>query len=95
MFVDMNISMTAAIHSIIIIINENTVCLNISTFMLSFLLSFTIDLYSLNPLTASAITAGIINKFCRNIVLNMNAIPFCIPIIFMHIEIVYHRENPL
>ena len=56
---DAKTSITPAKHKIIIIISENIVCLTISIFIVSFFLSFTIALYSLNPLTAIAIVAGI------------------------------------
>ena len=59
--------MTAAMHNNKSIITEKIVCLTISNFMLSFLLSLIIDLYSLIPLTAKAIITGIIIIFCKNI----------------------------
>ena len=55
----MKVSINAAIHNRNNIISENIVCLRISTFMFSLSLFFTIDLYSLNPLTDIAINAGI------------------------------------
>ena len=88
-------SITPSRHKFIIFISENIVCLNISIFIVSFFLSFTIDLYSLNPLTAIAIVAGIISIFCKNIELKINVIPCCIPNIFIKIEIVYPKQNPL
>lgn len=75
--------------------NENTVCRKISNFTFSFLLSFTIDLYNLNPLTANANIAGINMIFCRNILINTNSIPFPIPIIVTQADIVYPKQNPL
>ena len=62
MLVEINISITDAITNIINIIVENTVCLNISIFTFSFVLSFIIDLYNLIPLTANAKIAGM-SKF--------------------------------
>ena len=82
-------------HRAINIKIEKTVCLNISNFMLSFLLSFTIDLYNLNPLTAIAIIAGINIIFCKNKADNVNISPPCTPIILIHAEIVYPNINPL
>ena len=74
-FVDINVSITAEILKSIIIKREKIVCLNISSFMLSLLLSFTIDLYNLNPLTAIAIIAGIKIIFCNNKADNVNIKP--------------------
>ena len=91
----MNISITDVISSIINIIIENTVCLNISNFMFSFLLSFTIDLYSFIPLTAKARIAGMNNIFCNNNVITIKLRPFPSPIIDIHNEIVYPKQNPL
>lgn len=48
-FVDTYVSIKEAIISNILIIAQKHVCLNISSFMLSRLLSFIIDLYSLIP----------------------------------------------
>ena len=70
------------------IIIENTVCLNTSNFILSLLLSFTIDLYNLKPLTAIPNIAGI-NKILgkkKSTIVNIN--PFDIPNIFTHIDTV-------
>ena len=58
---------------------EKIVCLTISIFIFSFLLSFIIDLYNFIPLTANAKVAGIINKFCSNKVIRQNNIPFPVP----------------
>lgn len=54
---------------------ENIVCLNISTFMFSFLLSFMIDLYNFIPLTPSANTHGMYIIFCNNNDAMQNQIP--------------------
>ena len=80
-FVEINISIIDAIHENINIIIEKTVCLNTSIFILSLFLSFTIDLYNLNPLTPIAIIAGINIIFCNNKVINTKHIPLPIPII--------------
>lgn len=48
-FVDIKISIIADTHNKPNIIPENIVCRNTSIFMLSLFLSFTIDLYNLNP----------------------------------------------
>ena len=95
MFVDINISSTDDTINIANITNENTVCLSISNLIFSFLLSFTIDLYNLKPLTANPNMAGINKIFCINKLININIIPFDIPIIPTHIEIVYPKQNPL
>ena len=95
MLVEINISITDAITNIINIIVENTVCLNISNFMFSFLLSFTMDLYNFMPLTAKARIAGINNIFCNNNVIRIKLSPFPNPIIDIHNEIVYPKQNPL
>lgn len=49
MLVEISISITDDIHNSNNIIAEKIVCLNTSIFILSFFLSFTIDLYNLNP----------------------------------------------
>ena len=64
--VETKISITDEIIKTINIINENTVCLNISILTFSFVLSLIIDLYNFIPLTANASIAGITNKFCNN-----------------------------
>ena len=93
--VDTKVSTKEAIINKIIIINENIVCLSISNFMLSTFLSFTIDLYNLNPLTAIAIIAGIKIKFCKTNVIITNNRPFDNPITVIHVDIVYPKQNPL
>ena len=85
----------AEIARAIIIKTEKTVCLSISNFMLSFLLSLTIALYNLNPLTAIAIIAGINIIFCSNNVDNVNINPPWIPIMLIQADIVYPSINPL
>ena len=64
---------------IIPINEEKTICLNISIFIFSLLLSLTIDLYNLNPLTASASIQGIYIKFCKKIAEKANMIPLPFP----------------
>lgn len=85
----------AEIHKNPNIIAENIVCLSTSIFILSLFLSFTIDLYSLNPLTPIAIMLGMNIIFCNTSVINMNDIPFPIPIIDIIVDIVYPKQNPL
>lgn len=63
--------------------------------MFSFLLSLIIDLYNLNPLTAKANVAGIKIKFCSTKLNNIKSIPFPIPKIDTHTDIVYPKQNPL
>lgn len=94
-FVEINISIIAEIINSINIINEKIVCLKISNFMFSFLLSFIIDLYSLKPLTASARIAGINNIFCINNVTIEKINPLVSPNTNIDVEIVYPRQNPL
>ena len=76
-FVEINISIIAEIINSINIINEKIVCLKISSFMFSFLLSLVIDAYNFIPLTAIAIIHGIIIIFCIIILEapNSNAFP--------------------
>ena len=76
MLVDTNISIDEDITITNNITIENMVCLMISNFIFSLLLSFVIDLYNLNPLTANANIAGINNIFCNNKLINTNDIPF-------------------
>ena len=95
MFVDTNISINEDITITSNITIENMVCLMISNFIFSLLLSFVIDLYNLNPLTASANIAGINNIFCNNKLISTNDIPFLSPITVIHTEIVYPKQNPL
>lgn len=56
--------------------NEINVCLKISNFIFSFLLSCIIELCNFIPLTASVIIQGINKIFCNKIVENKNIIPF-------------------
>lgn len=55
---------------------EIIVCLVISIFTVSLLLSLTIDLYNFIPLTANANIHGINIMFCNNIDIATNNIPF-------------------
>ena len=77
------------------IIKENAVCLKISTLIFSFLLSFMIDLYNFIPLTVSANIHGIKIRFCSNMLVAKNKIPFPVPNTAMLDEIVYPRQKPL
>ncbi len=73
--VDKKISITEDSTKTSSIIKENTVCLIISILMFSLFLSFIMDLYSLNPLTAKANIAGIHRIFCSNNKISTNHIP--------------------
>ena len=95
MLFDINTSTIDATQSTIAINPQNIVCLIISIFMFSLLLSFTIDLYSLNPLTLIAIIAGINIMFCKIKLLNIKASPFEVPSTLIQAEIVYPRQKPL
>lgn len=75
MFVDTYVSMNDAKINAIANIAENIVCLKISNFMFSFLLSFIIDLYNLIPLIAIANKDGINIIFCRSIEDKINIPP--------------------
>ena len=55
---------------------ENMECLQISSFIFSFLLSFIIDLYNLIPLTARANIAGINIMLCKSNVSIEKIMPF-------------------
>ena len=88
MLVEINISTSEEIINIISITNENMVCLIISSFTFSLLLSFTIDLYNLNLLTAQAKSAGINIIFCKSNDIKVNNIPFESPIIVIQTDIV-------
>ena len=78
-----------------VITNENTVCLTISSFIFSFLLSFIIDPYNFIPLTAIASIHGIIIIFCANKLVMLNNIPFAVPKVVIMQDIVYPKEKPL
>ena len=52
-------------------------------------------MYNLNPLTAKANVAGIKIKFCSTKLNNVKSIPFPIPKIDTHTDIVYPKQNPL
>lgn len=94
-FVDTYVSAKDAINSIILTIAEKQVCLNISSFMLSRLLSFIIDLYNLIPLIAIAKIAGISIMFCISIDENMKIVPLLIPKDAIILEMLYPKQNPL
>lgn len=66
-FVETYTSINADISKINKVNVQKIVCLVISNFIFSFLLSFTIDLYNFIPLTASDNIHGINNMFCNNI----------------------------
>ncbi len=58
---------------------EINVCLIISNFIFSLLLSFIIDLYNFIQLTVIQTITGIKIRFCKKTVLNKNVNPFCTP----------------
>lgn len=87
MFVDIYVSTKEAINIIIQTIAEKHVCLNISSFILSRLLSFIIDLYNLIPLIAIANIAGIYIIFCKSIEDIIKIVPFFIPSVAIILEI--------
>ena len=58
---------------------EIIVCLKISNFIFSLLLSFIIELCNFIPLTAKTIMHGINNIFCKRIVEDKNKIPLPSP----------------
>lgn len=87
-FEDTYASKKEAITRKISIITENKVCLIISPLIFSFLLSFNIDLYNLIPLTANANIQGIKIRFCTNIAVTKNRLPFPTPRIAINAEIV-------
>lgn len=91
----MNTSIIEDIQRVSAINPQNAVCLTISIFIFSLLLSFIIDLYSLKPLTLIAIIAGINIMFCKIKLLNIKASPFEVPNTLIHEEIVYPRQKPL
>ena len=74
---------------------ENIVCLIISNLIFSFLLSFTIDLYNLNPLTPKANITGIKIRFCNNTEIDIKIMPLENPIVETKVAIVYPKQNPL
>ena len=74
---------------------QKIVCLTISIFIFSFLLSLLIDLYNLNPLTLIAIITGIKIIFCNNKLLIVKANPLEMPKTLIKADIVYPRQNPL
>ncbi len=71
-----------------IIIIENIVCLNISTFILFFCLFFTMALYNFTPLTPIAKTDGIYKIFCNDNAEITKINPLVIPNIFEKKDIV-------
>lgn len=75
MFVEIYVSAQDATISRKLNNNENIVCLQISSFMFSFVRSFIIDLYSLIPLTAIAKIAGMNIMFCKSIDEKIKIIP--------------------
>ena len=93
--VEINISIIDAIHKNANIIDEKIVCLSTSIFILSLFLSFTIDLYNLNPLTPIAIIAGMNIMFCSNKAIKINNIPFPVLITTIIDAMVYPKQNPL
>ena len=95
MFVDKKTSTTDDNIKINNIKKEKTVCLATSIFIFSLFLSFKIDLYNLNPLTAKANIAGINKMFCNSNNISTIKIPCGNPITVTQIEIVYPKQNPL
>lgn len=75
-FFDTYTSINEANIRTISIIKETIVCLKISNFIFSLLLSFIIELCNFIPLTAKTIMHGINNIFCRRTVEIKNRIPF-------------------
>ncbi len=63
--------------------------------MFSFRLSFTIDLYTLIPVTANANKAGIKIKFWSSKLQTTKIIPFPNPNVIIVDEIAYPMQNPL
>ena len=91
MYTSINVANTSTINNII----ETSVCLIISSFMFSLLLSFIIDLYNRMQLTAMQIITGIKIIFCKNIVVSKNIIPFCAPNTATADDTAYPMQNPL
>ena len=94
-FVEICVSTTADAIKINNTNAENTVCLTISIFIFSFLLSLYIDLYAFNALTPNDIIPGINIMFCIIIAIDVNAIPFATPNTTVILDIVYPKQNPL
>lgn len=88
-------SKTDATNIKINITNENIVCLNISNFIFSLLLSFVIDLYNFIPLTAIANIAGINNILGNKKFTNEKIVPLVIPSMVTDTAIVYPKQKPL
>ena len=74
---------------------QNKLCLTISLFIFSFLLSCIIDLYTFIPLTASAIVQGIVIISFRSIEDIEKIIPSPVPNTNIIAETVYPKQNPL
>lgn len=85
---DAKTSIKDDIANTIAIIPQSIVCLIISIFMFSLLLSFIIDLYNLKQLTAIVKIAGINNIFCNNKLLKIKEIPFPTPKTLTNADIV-------
>ena len=75
--------------------SENSVCLKISTFIFSFLLSFIMELCNLIPLTASESMHGTNNIVCNNNEVPINKSPLPNPRNAIPDAIVYPKTNPL
>ena len=88
MLVEIKLSIKDDIINNINITIENIVCLIISNLIFSFLLSFTIDLYNLKPLTPNANITGIKIKFCNNTEINININPLEKPTVLIKVAIV-------
>ena len=76
MFLDRYTSISDDSTKTKVISKEINVCLNISIFIFSLLLSFIIELWSFIPLTAKASTHGINKIFWRSSVDIKNKVPF-------------------
>lgn len=92
---DANTSISDEMARSIAINPQKIVCLTTSNLIFSLLLSFIMDLYSLNPLTHIASMAGINIKFCNTKLAKTKASPFDVPSTLIQAEIVYPRQNPL
>lgn len=92
---DIYVSTKDAKSNIALTIAQKHVCLKISNFMLSRLLSFIIDLYNLIPLIDKAKIVGISIMFCNNIEEKINMLPFFIPKVAMALAALYPKQNPL
>ena len=86
--IDKKISITDDITKSNNIMKEKMVCLTTSIFTFSLFLSFMMDLYNLNPLTAKAKMAGINKIFCNKSKISTNSMPWGNPIIVIQTAMV-------